>query len=350
MSAIRELIFIAPGKLEWRERPAPVIEHPEDAIVRPVSATTCDLDRLIIRGEAPFKGPFAIGHECIAEVIKTGPGTVGLYAGQLVVVSWHISCGRCHRCRRDLPNTCASFPAGAMYGLPVGGDWGGTFSDLFRVPHATAALAPLPPGLDPTHLGSLADNLPFGYEFTVPHLEEVPGAKVLVMGGCGSIALYAAAFATAGGAGQVDYVDTDRSRLTIAEQLGANPIESAPRNRFGDYPIVVDASASSGGLLCALRSTEREGICSSVGGHFAPVALPLMEMYSRGIRFTTGRGKGRPNFERALDFISAGRVRPELVTSEIASFDDAPQVLADPSLKPMLVRPPLHPQPPTVLS
>lgn len=345
MSEIRELIFIAPGKLEWRERPAPTIEHPEDAIVRPISATTCDLDRLIIRGEAPFKGPFAIGHECIAEVVEAGSGAPGIYPGQLVVVSWHISCGRCHRCRRDLPNTCASFPAGAMYGLPVGGEWGGTFSDLLRVPHAGAALAPLPPGLDPTHLGSLSDNLPFGYEFTVPHLAEAPGADVLVMGGCGSIALYAAAFARAGGAGRVDYVDTDQSRLAIAGRLGANPIDSAPQHKFGDYPIVVDASASSEGLLCALRSTEREGICSSVGGHFAPVAMPLMEMYSRGIRFTTGRGKARPNFERVIDFIGAGRVRPELVTSEVASFDDAPQVLADPSLKPMLVRPPLHRQP-----
>jgi alcohol dehydrogenase len=341
---MRELVFIAPGRLEWRERCRPVIQHPEDAIVRPVSTTICDLDRLIIRGEAPFEGPFAIGHECIAEVTEAGSGTVGLYPGQLVVVSWHISCGRCHRCRRHLPNTCANFPPGAMYGLPVGGDWGGTFSDLLRVPHASAALAALPPNLDPTHLASLSDNLPFGFEFTVPHLEQAPGADVLVMGGCGSIALYAAAFAKAGGAGRVDYVDTDRSRLEIAQKLGANPIESGPRRRFGDYPITVDASANAEGLICAVRSTEREGVCSSVGGHFAPVPMPLLEMYSRGIRFHTGRGKARPNFEETISFISAGRVRPELITSEVASFDDAPQVLAVPSLKPMLVRQPVHAQ------
>lgn len=334
---MRELVFLRPGVLEWQDRPDPVIAHPEDAIVRPMAATLCDLDRLIIRGEAPFKGPFAIGHEAIGEVIAAGPGAVGLYPGQRVVMSWHISCGHCHRCHQQLPNTCASHPPGAMYGLPVGGNWGGLFSSLVRVPFATAALTPLPPGIDVTHLASLSDNLPFGYELTVPHLARNPGAPVLVMGGCGSIALYAAAYAVAGGASRVDYVDTDRGRLEIAEKLGARAIEGPARRNVGSYPVVVDASADSAALLCAIRSTEPEGICSSVGGHFAEVALPLMEMYARGIHFYTGRGRGKPNVATALDFIMDGRVKPELVTSEVAAIGDAPDVLAEPSLKPILV-------------
>lgn len=335
---MRELVFLRPGALEWQDRPDPVIEHAEDAIVRPISATLCDLDRLIIRGEAPFKGPFAIGHEAIGEVVTVGTGTSGLYPGQKVVISWHISCGHCHRCHRSLPNTCASHPPGAMYGLPVGGNWGGLLSDLVRVPFASFALTPLPPGIDATHLASLSDNLPFGFELTVPHLARQPGAPVLILGGCGSIALYAVAYAVAGGASRVDYVDTDRDRLAIAERLGANPIEGPPRRSHGAYPIVVDASADSESLLSAIRSTEAEGICSSVGGHFANVALPLMEMYARGIHFYTGRGRGKPNIGAALDFVTAGRVQPALVTSELAAFDDAPAVLAAPSLKPILVR------------
>ncbi len=336
---MRELVFIKPRVLEWQDRADPVIGHPEDAIVRPISATLCDLDRLIIRGEAPFKGPFPIGHEAIAEVVETGPGTVGLYPGQKVVVSWHLSCGHCDRCHQHLPNTCASHPPGAMYGLPVGGSWGGLFSSLVRVPFASFALTPLPPGIDATHLASLSDNLPFGYELTVPHLAQAPGAPVLILGGCGSIALYAAAYAVAGGASRVDYVDIDPARLAIAEKIGANPIEGPPRRSFGAYPIVVDASADGASLLSAIRSTEPEGMCSSVGGHFSDIALPLMEMYARGIHFYTGRGRGKPNVAAAMDFVTAGRVRPELVTSEVGAFDDAPRILADPGLKPILVRP-----------
>lgn len=334
---MRELIFLKPGALEWQDRPDPVLKHPEDALVRPISATLCDLDRLIIRGEAPFKGPFAIGHEAVAEVVAVGSGATGLYPGQHVVVSWHISCGHCHRCYRNLPNTCASHPPGAMYGLPVGGEWGGLFSSLIRVPFASFALTPLPPGIPTTHLASLSDNLPFGYELTVPHLAAQPGAPVLILGGCGSIALYAAAYAVASGASRVDYVDTDRHRLEIATKLGATAIEGPPRRSHGAYPIVVDASADSASLLSAIRSTEPEGICSSVGGHFADVALPLMEMYARGIHFYTGRGRGKPNVAAALNFVTAGRVRPDLITSEVAAIDDAPRVLAEPTMKPMLV-------------
>jgi len=334
----RALSYISPHRLEWHEVPQPQICHPEDAIVRPVASTTCDLDRLIIQGETPFNGPFDIGHECIAEVVELGEGASNFYRGQLVIVSWHVSCGHCHRCRRGLNNTCSSHPKGAMFGMPVGGEWGGFFSELVRVPYARAALMPLPPGLNPAHLASMSDNIPFGYELTVPHLQKNIGAKVLVMGGVGSVALFAAAYAVAAGASQVDYVDLDRNRLAIAEKLGANPIESAPRRRFGTYPITVDASGNAESLLSAIRSTEPEGICSSVGAHFGEIAFPIQEMYVKGTHFYTGRGKGRPNFEAALDFITAGKVKPELVVSEIQPFHIAHEVLAEPSMKPVLVR------------
>ncbi|QWG15259.1 alcohol dehydrogenase catalytic domain-containing protein [Bradyrhizobium sediminis] len=339
---MRELVFLGPRKLEWREAPEPRIEHPEDAIVRPIAATTCDLDTAIIRGTTPFEGPFAIGHECVAEVAHVGPGATQFYRGQHVIVSWHISCGRCHRCaRRQLPNTCSHFPRGAAFGSPVQGPWGGLFSDLVRVPHAPASLVPLPPGVDPTHWASLSDNIPFGYELTVPHLLRNPGADVLIMGGCGSVALYAAAFARAAGAGAVDYIDTDRTWLDIATKLGANAIEMPPPRRHGSYPITVDASMNADSLRCAIRSTEPEGQCSSVGCHFGEVAIPMMEMYVRGINFYTGRGQGRPNIEKAMAFVDARRVKTELVTTEVMPFDAAPEVLARGSMKPVLVRPPV---------
>lgn len=335
---MRELMFLEAGVLEWRDVPEPKIQHPEDAIVRPIAATTCDLDVKIIQGTTPFKGPFAIGHECIAEIVEVGSGATQFYQGQQVVVSWHISCGHCHRCTRGLPNTCAHFPKGAAFGSPVEGKWGGLFSDLVRVPHAPASLVPLLPEFEITHWASLSDNIPFGYELTVPHLMRNPGANVLIMGGSGSVALYAAAFARAAGAGEVDYVDTDRRRLDIAAELSVNVIESAPRRRFGTYAITVDTSMNADALRCAVRSTEPEGQCSSLGCHFGDVSLPLMEMYIRGIHFYTGRGLGRPNIEHAMAYISAGSVKPELITTEVAPFEDAPEVLRQPSMKPILTR------------
>ncbi|EMO55412.1 alcohol dehydrogenase catalytic domain-containing protein [Leptospira noguchii] len=338
----RVLTYLSPGELDWREMPKPMLLHPEDAIVRPVASSTCDLDIMIIQGRTPFKGPFDIGHECIGEIIEIGEGVRRFYPGQLVVVSWHISCGQCHRCRKGLMNTCASYPQGAMFGMSIGGKWGGFFSDFIRVPNADATLFVLPPGINPSHVASLSDNIPFGYELTVPHLTRNCGADVLIMGGTGSIGLFAAAYAKAGGAGSVDYVDTNKMRLGVAEKLGVNPIESPPKQRIGRrpgrYPITVDASGSSEGLLCAIRSTEPEGYCSSIGGHFGNIAFPMLEMYAKGLHFYTGRGLGRINFEAATDFIISGKVKPELIVTEERPFDEAAEVLRDPSMKPVLVR------------
>jgi threonine dehydrogenase-like Zn-dependent dehydrogenase len=339
---VRQLWFCGPGALEWREVAEPRLLHPEDAIVRPIAATTCDLDVRMIRGPSPFNRPCALGHEAIAEVVEAGPGA-NFYRGQVVVVSWHISCGTCHRCaERRKPNTCGHYPKGAALGSPVDDTFGCLFADLVRVPHANASLVPVTPGAEIAHWASLSDNIPFAYEMTVPHLATMPGADILIMGGCGSVALYAAGFARAAGAGRVDYVDTDRARLQIAERLGANAIDRAPPRRMGSYAITVDASMNAEALRCAIRSTEPEGQCSSVGCHFSDIEVPMLEMYVRGIHFYTGRGQGRPNIEKAMSWLDAARFDVALVTTEIAVFDDTPKVLASAPMKAVLTRDPLY--------
>lgn len=340
---MRRLWWRGPGIVGWEEAPEPQLHAAHAAIVRPVAATTCDLDVMILRGETPFSAPIALGHECIAEIVELGAAVVGLTVGQLVVVPWHLSCGTCTRCSRQLPNTCESFPSGAMYGLDVGGDFGSFFSDLVYVPHAASALVPLPAGLDPIACASASDNLPFGYELTIPYLQTQPGADVLVMGGVGSVGLYAVAYALAGGAGEVIYVDQHPDRLARAAAYGAKVVEaSAPKRMDRVYPVTVDASGTAQGLQCAIRSTEAEGQCSSVGTHWDDVLMPMREMYSKGLHFYTGRGRGLPNIAAALAFVEDGRVDPWGAITDVASFDDAPARLAAPAMKTVFARPPLH--------
>jgi threonine dehydrogenase-like Zn-dependent dehydrogenase len=336
---MKRLWFLSPGRLEWRDAEAPTLQQPHDAIVRPIAATTCDLDVMVLRGATPFEGPIALGHEAVGQIVELGEATPGLYRGQLVVLPWHVSCGQCDRCRHHRPNTCRSYPTGAMYGLDVGGAYGSFFSDLVRVPHASSVLTPLPLGLDPVACASASDNLPFGYELTVPHLAACPGADVLILGGCGSVALYAAAFARAGGAREVVYVDTDRDRLERAERYGVHAVEGPPPRRMDRmYPITVDASSSAAGLRCALSSTEPEGQCSSVGTHWSDVAFPMRELYSKGIRFYTGRGKGLPHICDALEFVVSKRIDPKIAITEVVPFEEGHRALADPSMKMVLTR------------
>lgn len=336
---IRRLWYVAPGEVEWRAAPRPNLNARHAALVRPIAATTCDLDVMILRGQTPFTGPIALGHECIGEVVELGPDVRSLTLGQTVVVPWHVSCGACPRCRRRLPNTCETYPPGAMFGLDVAGDFGSFFSDAVLVPHADEMLVPLPAGLDPAACASASDNLPFGYELVVPHLAQAPGTEVLVMGGVGSVGLYAVAYASAAGAARVVYVDDDADRLSRAARYGAEVHHGAPPRRMDAmFPITVDASGTEAGLRCAISSTEPEGTCSSVGTHWHDVAFPMREMYAKGIHFHTGRGRGQPNILDALAFVQDGRVDPMVAISDIVAFDDAPARLRDPQMKSVFVR------------
>jgi alcohol dehydrogenase len=329
---MRELTFLGPRRLEWREAPAPALEGPGQALVRPIAATTCDLDRWLIAGSAtPLPGPFPLGHEFVAEVVEVGEAVRGVDPGARVTVPFSISCGECERCRRGITASCSSVPVGAMYGLPFRGQWGGGMSDLVRVPFADAMLVRVPDGVAATTVASLSDNLPDAWRTVAPHLAARPGAEVLVAGGGAvSIGLYAVDVALSLGASRVVYLDTDPERCALAARLGAEVREGPPPPRAGRFTITVDASAAHAGLQCVLRSTEPGGVCTSSGIYYEELTpLPLLEMFTNGITFITARASSRPVVPDILDAVVEGRIHPERITSRVVAWDDAIEALLE---------------------
>jgi threonine dehydrogenase-like Zn-dependent dehydrogenase len=137
---MRALVFVAPGQVEWSERPEPRLDGDAQAIVRPLVVALCDLDRALLAGATPFQGPFPLGHEAVAEVIEVGDDVTRVRPGDRVVVPFQISCGACQRCQQGLTGSCTAVPTGAMYGLPARGDWGGLLAETVHVPYADAML------------------------------------------------------------------------------------------------------------------------------------------------------------------------------------------------------------------
>ena len=151
--------YVKKGELRYVDAPMPVLQSDADAIVQPVVSTTCDLDRAIILGLTPFKGPFALGHETVAKVLDVGDDGTHVKPGQLVVVPWHVACGTCRLCVSGRPANCENVPRYAMFGLPVGGDYGGFFSEAVRIPFAGYTLVPVPEGVNARAAASVGDNL-----------------------------------------------------------------------------------------------------------------------------------------------------------------------------------------------
>jgi alcohol dehydrogenase len=330
---MQQLTYTGPRELHWLDAPAPRLESDAAALVRPVAVATCDLDALIVHGESPFPPPFAIGHECVAEVVEVGDGVSGLEPGRLVSVPFQISCGSCAACLAGRSSNCAEVDFMSTYGFgPAVERWGGFLSDLVSVPYAQHMLVPLPAGIEPAAVASASDNISDAWRAVAPQLAAEPGAAVLVVGGAaaGSIGLYAAALAVALGSESVLYVDGDEGRRERAQALGAQTLAQMPR-RVGPYPITVDASADADGLGLALRSTSPDGVCTSTSIYFGePPSLPLLEMYTKGITFRTGRANAREAIPHVLDLAAAGSLRADLVTSAIVDWDQAPAALAEP--------------------
>jgi threonine dehydrogenase-like Zn-dependent dehydrogenase len=327
---VKELNFIGKGKLEWREAPDPKLEADGEAIVRPLALATCDLDTAIVRGRAPMQGPFPFGHECVGEVTEVGDSVTKAKPGDLVSVPFQISCGECGACRAGRTGNCESVPRLSMYGLPTGkGSFGGFASDAVKVPFADAMLVPIPDGVEPSAVASLSDNIPDAWRTVAPPLEDAPGSPVLICMGAGSIALYSVAIAQALGADRVDVFGGRERERELAVKLGANVLDQEFPDRAGFYPITVDASADPAGLSCALKSTDADGICTSIGIYFEPVPMPLLDMFTQGITFVTGRPHVRGLMPEVLELVREGKFDPDPMTAQKVPWDDAAEALSE---------------------
>lgn len=339
---MRAMIFTGKHALQWREAADPVISDDRQAIVRPIAATTCDLDHRIIGGFTPFEPPFAIGHEAVAEVVEVGGAVRSVARGDVVVVPWHICCGECGRCRAGLTASCETAPRDACFGVPVGGHWGGLFSDLVLVPFADAMLVPVPKGLDPVSAASVSDNLTDAWIAVSKGLAKHPGARVLVHGGVGSLGCYAVDLALAAGAESVDYVDSDPGRRAVAKALGATVHEVLTGAFASRFPVVISATRNPDEFREAIRSLAPGGHVSGLAIYFQDTPMPLWEMYLRDVSFSTGRPSVRPHIPKVLEMVRCGHLHPEKVVSKIIEWDVAPEALVEPSLKPVVVRPALY--------
>jgi len=212
---------------------------------------------------------------------------------------------------------------------PLAGlDGGGFMADLVLVPYADAMLVPLPDGVDPVAVASLSDNIPDGWRAVAPYRAELaaldPAERRVLIAGRRSIGLYAAAFASTYGA-QVDYVDTDPQRLAMAEKLGATVHDKpTPDKSMDPYPITVHTTADPAVLAATMRATWPDGVCTDTGVYLSGVEMPLLAMYTRGLRFVTARVNARAAIPEVLELVSAHCDLAPAV-DRVVAWEDAPQ-------------------------
>lgn len=295
------------------------------------------MDCPLLLGAIQLPLPLHPGHECVAEVLSVGDQVGSVTPGDRVIVPFQISCGSCPACLAGYTGSCASVPPVSMYGFGfAGGHWGGAFADELAVPYADAMLVALPGGVDPAAAASVADNVCDAYRHIGPHLPALlqhdPDVRVLVLGATTkrplftpSCPLYTGLIARAMGARSVCFADTRESVRAHAERLGMEAVHPRKLRGMSPFPLVADVSVD--GLRVALQSTAADGVCSSSGSLHRQARIPFVSMYVRNTTLHIGRAHVRSLIPAVLDLMTDGGLRPEAVTTTVASLDDAPRVL-----------------------
>lgn len=289
---MKALVYRGPGFKALEERPKPVIQAPDEAIVKIVKTTICGTDLHILKGDVPSCAPGRIlGHEGVGVVESVGAGCTVFKAGDRVLISCISSCGKCDYCRRGMYSHCSKG------GWILGNTIDGTQAEYVRIPHADTSLYRLPEGADEEALVMLSDILPTGFECGVLNGKiEDPGVTVAIVG-AGPIGLATLMTAQFFSPSKIIMIDLDDNRLEVARRFGASDTVNSSKedvvarvmaltDGIGADTVVEAVGIPATFELCQALVAPG-GTIANIGVHGKKVDLHLERLWSQNISITT---------------------------------------------------------------
>ncbi len=233
---MKALVFKNVGSIGLEEVPDASLQENTDALVTLTRSAICGTDLHLIRGTVPgmvgqhfFKHGTVLGHEGVGIVEAIGPDVKHLAIGDRVIVPSTIACGHCYYCDKKIFSQCdRSNPHGphagtAFFGGPITtGPFDGMQAEKVRVPFADAMLIKIPDTISDDQAILLSDILPTSY-MAVENAQVQPHDTVAVFG-CGPVGQLAIACLKILGVQAVFAIDCVPSRLQMAQNQGAHPI------------------------------------------------------------------------------------------------------------------------------
>jgi threonine dehydrogenase-like Zn-dependent dehydrogenase len=267
-------IFQGPGKIEVQEVPDPVIQNPDDAIVKVTYSCICGSDLWYYRGLAPRESNTRIGHEFMGIVEAVGENVKNIRVGDLVVAPFVISDGTCPECRAGITTRCRNMQSWGAKGND------GCQGEKVRVPMANGTLFVIPkdkiteammPALLP-----LSDVLCTGHHAAVSAGVK-QGSTVAVVGD-GAVGLCAVAASKRLGASRIFLISTHKDRAAIGKKFGATDVIAA---RGEDAAKQIKDATDNLGVDCVLECVGTEESWNTAfatvraGGNIGAVGLPV---------------------------------------------------------------------------
>jgi threonine dehydrogenase-like Zn-dependent dehydrogenase len=318
---MKATVFVAPGKIELREKPVPEV-GPLDALLRITTTTICGTDVHIMKGEYPVAEGLTIGHEPVGVIERLGSAVKGYREGQRVIAGaitpsgWSNAC-LCGRCSQD--------GAGTKHGWRPMGGWrfgntiDGCQAEYVLVPDAMTNLAPVPDALTDEQVLMCPDIMSTG--FSGAESGKVQIGDTVAVFAQGPIGLCATAGAKLMGATTIIAVDRVPERLAMARRLGAdhlvdyskvNPVQEIMRLTDGrGADVAIEALGTQSTFEGALRVLRPGGTLSSLGVYSTDLTIPY-DAFAAGLGdhtiVTTLCPGGKERMRRLMEVIASGRL------------------------------------------
>ena len=348
--------YRGPYRVRAEEKVEPMIEHPQDAIVRVTRACICGSDLHLYHGLVPdTRIGSTFGHEFTGVVEEIGSAVQNLKVGDHVLVPFNIFCGSCFFCQKELYGNCHNVnpnatAVGGIYGYShTAGGYDGGQAERVRVPMADVGPTVIPPDLDLDDAVLLTDVFPTGYQ--AAEMGDISEGDTVVIFGAGPVGIFAAKSAWLLGAGRVIVVDHIDYRLEFVQKfaqcevvnfkyvkdmaihikkmtdwLGADVcIDAVGCEAAGSFAQTVTGvkmklqAGSATALHWAINSVRKGGNVSIVGV-YGPTfnAVPIGNALNKGLTLRMNQASVKRHLPRLIEHIQAGRVNPkEIITHRI---------------------------------
>ncbi len=283
-----------------------VAEPPGEGEVRVDVAYTgiCGTDLHIRHGSMDHrvKMPAVIGHEMSGRVAEVGAGVTGWTVGDPVTVMPLQWCGQCPACSAGHQHVCQRLTF-------VGIDSPGSMQQSWTIP--AGILVRLPATLSLRDAALVEPTAVAVHD--VRRAGSVAGERVLVVGG-GPVGLLVAVVVRESG-GEVLLLEVDAARRSIAVGLGFDVLDPGAADvaahvdawtRGAGAAVTFEVSGAQAGLDVAVESLAVRGRLVLVAIHPQPKPVNLQRIFWRELTIIGARVYERPDYERAVELVSAG--------------------------------------------
>lgn len=303
--------YVGKGDFRLQEKPVPVLQHEQDAIVKVTLASICTSDLHIKYGSVPQAVPgITVGHEMVGVISDVGPGVSKLHPGDRVAVNVETFCGSCFFCRHGWVNNCTDPNGGWSLGCRIDGGQ----AEYVRVPYANQGLTPIPKQVTDVQALFVGDILATG--FWAARISEIGPTDTVLILGAGPTGICTMLCALLAGPKQVIVCEKDPERRRFVqshyrEVLTVGPeevLETVLENsEHGGADVVLEVAGSEDTFRLAWQCARPNAIVTIVALYDKPQQLPLPDMYGKNLTFRTG-GVDGCDCEKILSLIANGKL------------------------------------------